>query len=58
MIGRVLLAWIGLALPVAAQPIAYVSNEKTGTLTLIDTARDTVVGEIKAGTKPRGMALI
>src|SRR6185436_18886151 len=39
------------------QPIAYVSNEKTGTLTLIDTARDAVVGEIRAGTKPRGMAL-
>jgi YVTN family beta-propeller protein len=27
------------------------------TLTLIDTARDAVVGEIKAGTKPRGMAV-
>lgn len=41
---------------VLAQPIAYVPNEKTGTLSLIDTARDAVIGEIRAGSKPRGLA--
>ena len=41
----------------ATAQTAYVANEKTGTLSLIDTARDAVVGEIRAGTKPRGMAV-
>lgn len=51
------LAALSLAAGLAfAQPIAYVANEKSGTLTLIDTARDEVIGEIRAGSKPRGMA--
>ena len=43
-----LAAWAGLAL---------VGNENGGTVSLIDTARDEVVGEIKTGGKPRGTAI-
>ena len=39
-----------------AGPTAYVANEKSGTLSIIDTERDEVIGEIRAGSKPRGMA--
>lgn len=35
---------------------AYVANEKSGSVSVIDTARDEVVAEIRTGTKPRGMA--
>ena len=41
-------AWAGLAL---------VGNEEGGAITLIDTARDEVVGEIRTGGKPRGTAI-
>ena len=37
-----------------AAPLAYVSNEGSGTLSIIDTATDQVIGEIAAGQKPRG----
>ena len=40
-----------------AQPYAYVPNEKSGTISVIDTATDRVTGEIKAGDKPRGLAV-
>ncbi len=40
-----------------AQPYAYVPNEKSGTISIIDTATDRVTGEIKAGEKPRGIAV-
>ncbi|MGH8761430.1 MAG: YncE family protein, partial [Burkholderiales bacterium] len=40
-----------------AAPFAYVANEESGTLSVIDTATDQVVREIPAGRKPRGMAL-
>jgi YVTN family beta-propeller protein len=42
---------------VLAAPFAYVPNEKSGTLSVIDTENDTVVAEIKAGDKPRGLAV-
>ncbi|MFN7277874.1 MAG: beta-propeller fold lactonase family protein, partial [Betaproteobacteria bacterium] len=45
------------ALQAAAAPLAYVANEKSGTISIIDTATDEVVGSIKAGTKPRGQAV-
>jgi YVTN family beta-propeller protein len=45
-----------IAFAVAAQPYAYVANEKSGTVSIVDTARDETVGEIRTGTKPRGMA--
>lgn len=41
---------------VMAAPFAYVSNEKSGTISVIDIATDSVVAEIKAGAKPRGAA--
>ena len=37
---------------------ALVGNENGGTISLIDTARDEVVGEIKTGGKPRGTAIL
>ena len=37
--------------------LALVGNENAGTISLIDTARDEVVGEIKTGGKPRGTAI-
>jgi YVTN family beta-propeller protein len=37
--------------------LAYVANEKSGTLSIIDTTTDRVIGDIPAGKKPRGMAL-
>ena len=39
-----------------AAPFAYVPNEGSGTLSVIDTATDSVVHEIKAGKKPRVVA--
>ena len=40
-----------------AAPFAYVPNEKSGTISVIDTATDTVAGEIPAGKRPRGLAV-
>ena len=47
------------ALPLAAfaAPFAYVPNEGSGTVSVIDTATDQVVAEIAAGKKPRGTAV-
>ncbi|HEY0335831.1 MAG TPA: cytochrome D1 domain-containing protein, partial [Burkholderiales bacterium] len=42
--------------PVAAEPFAYVPNEGSGTISIIDTATDAVVGEINTGGRPRGIA--
>jgi YVTN family beta-propeller protein len=41
--------------PPARGPYAYVSNEGSGDLTVIDTARDEVVGTVKVGRRPRGL---
>src|SRR3954471_5279229 len=46
-----------IACTAIAQPHAYVPNEKTGTISIIDTATDRVTGEIKAGEKPRGIVV-
>ena len=49
-----MIAWL---LPLAASAqYAYASNEKDGTISVIDTATDEAVGSIKAGKTPRGMA--
>jgi len=40
----------------AAAELAYASNEKDGTISVIDTTKDEVVSSIKAGRTPRGMA--
>ena len=40
-----------------AAPFAYVPNEGSGNVTVIDTETDQVVAEIAAGKKPRGLAV-
>ena len=37
----------------AAAPMAYVSNEGSGTVSVIDTATDRAVSTVKLGCKPR-----
>ncbi len=46
-----------LASTAAAAPIAYVPNEGSATVSLIDTATDKVTATLKFGQKPRGVAL-
>jgi len=46
-----------LPAPLLAAPFAYVPNEGSGTISVIDTANDQVVGEMPGGTKPRGLAV-
>src|SRR5689334_14984720 len=45
--------------PIAARaaPFAYVANEGSGTLSVLDTATDQVVADIAVGAKPRGTAV-
>jgi PQQ-dependent catabolism-associated beta-propeller protein len=38
-------------------PLAYVSNERDGTITVIDTSNDTAVGSINVGARPRGIRM-
>src|SRR3979411_787031 len=38
-------------------PLAYVSNEGSGSVSVIDTGTDKVIATLKAPTKPRGIAL-
>src|SRR3954451_6583657 len=52
-----LLVAVALAPTAALAGLALVGNENAGSITLIDTARDEVVGEIKTGGKPRGAAI-
>ena len=40
-----------------AAPFAYVPNEGSGTISIIDTQTDEVVDEINIGGKPRGIAI-
>src|SRR5689334_23686441 len=46
-----------LMMTLAHAGLALVGNENAGTISLIDTASDEVVGEIKTGGKPRGAAI-
>src|SRR4029453_2842537 len=55
-IALVTAVWAALLPFAATAQLGYVSNEKDGTLSIIDTAKDEVVGSIKAGKTPRGMA--
>src|SRR3954471_22548249 len=50
-------AFLSYGCAALAAPFAYVPNEGSGTVSVIDTASDTVVGEIAAGQKPRGIAV-
>ena len=44
-------------LPASAAPLAYVSNEGSASVSVVDTATDKVVATLKIGEKPRGIAL-
>jgi YVTN family beta-propeller protein len=48
---------LGFGSTAHAEPFAYVPNEGSGNLSIIDIATDSVVGEIPAGSKPRGTAV-
>ncbi|BDG01807.1 cytochrome D1 domain-containing protein [Anaeromyxobacter oryzae] len=43
--------------PRTSPPLAFVSNEGDGTVTVIDTARDAVLATIPVGKRPRGLRL-
>ena len=45
------------ALPAAAAPFAYVPNSDDGTVSVIDTATDTVVATVPVGQAPIGVAV-
>jgi YVTN family beta-propeller protein len=47
-------ALLALCAAALGRPHAYVPNEGSGTLSVIDTETDQVVAEIPAGKKPRG----
>src|SRR3954449_2630267 len=49
-----LIGWIAAAAPASAF-IAYVSNEKSNTVTVIDTDKWVVTKTIKVGQRPRGI---
>ncbi|HET9700243.1 MAG TPA: hypothetical protein VFP70_04905 [Burkholderiales bacterium] len=55
---RIFVAALALfaATSASAAPFANVPNGKSGTPSVIDTAVDEVVGDIKAGAEPRGTA--
>lgn len=51
----IVFAALCLAGSACAAPFAYVPNEKSGTISVIDTATDTVVRQLEAGKRPRGI---
>ena len=55
--GRCLAAICLLSAAALAEPLAYVPNEESGTVSVIDVATDKTVGEFRAGKKPRGIAI-
>src|SRR5258706_12886678 len=54
-----LVTLLALAVPAAAPgaPFAYVPNEGSATISVIDTATDLVVDTLRIGSKPRGIAV-
>ena len=50
------LAWLAATLPASAF-LAYVSNEKSNTISVIDTEKWAVIKTIKVGQRPRGIGL-
>src|SRR5205085_8901669 len=47
---------LACSLQAAAAPFAYVPNEKSGSVSIVDTQDERVAGEIRTGGKPRGIA--
>ena len=54
-LGALVMSTVGFASGVLAAPFAYVANEKSGNISVIDIASDTVVATFPAGKRPRGM---
>lgn len=52
-----LAALLALGAPVALAATAYVPNEGTATISVIDTDKDVVTATIRHGRKPRGIAV-
>ncbi|MGZ5583371.1 MAG: beta-propeller fold lactonase family protein, partial [Usitatibacter sp.] len=50
-------ALLAVATLAGAAPPAYVSNEGSGTISVVDTATDRVTATLKVGAKPRGIAV-
>ena len=58
--GLVLLGLLGMtlrAMPVGAAPFAYVANAGSNTVSVLDTARNTVVAMVPVGVFPGGVAI-
>src|SRR5439155_22807077 len=53
----VLLVCCATVVGATAAPVAYVSNEGSSSVSVIDTATDKVVSTMKIGQKPRGIAI-
>src|SRR4030095_3323754 len=51
------LAMLGGAASAAAEPMVYVSNERSNNVTVIDAASDKVVATIPVGNRPRGIGV-
>src|SRR5437773_1826930 len=50
-----IISMLGIA-PAASEPNAYVTNEDSGSVSIIDTRIDKVTSTLKVGDKPRGIA--
>ena len=57
LIITIALAYLSLLPDLTARPLAYVSNERSNSVTVIDTATDEVVDTIAVGARPRGIGL-
>ena len=61
--GRVGIALLSLAMlgagatSAAAEPLVYVSNERSNSVTVIDASSDKVVATIPVGNRPRGIGV-
>jgi YVTN family beta-propeller protein len=56
----VLLGLLGMALwamPAAAAPFVYVTNDASNTVSVLDTATNTVVATVPVGFQPAGVAI-
>ena len=57
VIVRAALLFAAAPLSAFAAPFAYVSNEGSASVSVIDTATDTVTATFNVGRKPRGIAI-
>ena len=57
LVSWVLVFIVGVSPVAPAGPLAYVTNEKSDDVSVIDTATNKVVRTIKVGKRPRGVAI-